>query len=90
MKIPILGAEYELIEQSERMIELDQDGECCPNSHTIELKKTSRDKEALLHEINHGILFEGGLFCAIDEQTREVLCQQFASVYTKLFYLRFK
>lgn len=87
--VEIFGAEYEVIENYQT-IGTDDDGVCCPIEHEIRLRKTIRDSESLLHEIGHGILFEGGLYCALDEKLREVIVQQFAQVLSKNFYIRFK
>lgn len=86
--VDIFGAIYYVLEKHPEII--NEDGECCPTSHEIRLKKTIRDSEALLHEVGHGILFEGGLYCALDEKLREVIVQQFAQVISKNFYVRFK
>lgn len=87
--IEILGETYSVIEYSEELSE-DTDGHCCPERMEIHLRKSIRDTETLLHEINHGILFQGGLFCAIEPGLREVICQQIAQEIAKNFYLRFK
>jgi hypothetical protein len=91
MKIPILGVEYEIIERAEHLQDDDlPEGECCYQTKRIFLKKTLRDKDTLSHELNHAILFESSVYYAIEQQTQEVICQQFAKVYSKLFYLRFR
>jgi Zn-dependent peptidase ImmA (M78 family) len=90
-KIEILGTEYEIIEKADWLVNgTEQDGHCDPNRHLIELKKTIRDKESLVHELGHAIMNEGGLFCSIPLEVQEVICQQYAHVITRLFYLRFK
>jgi hypothetical protein len=88
-KVEVLGAIYPVIEYSEVLPE-DEDGQCCPEDHEIRLKKSIRDSETLIHEVGHAILFEGGLFCALDEKLREVIVQQYAQVLSKNFYIRFK
>lgn len=88
-KVNIMGMEYTIIERSEEVIEGD-DGLCEPHKHELHLTNTLRDREALLHEIGHGILFEGGLYCAIPVELREVIVQQFAQVINGNFYIRFR
>lgn len=85
-EIEVLGKIYTIEERSQ----CEEDGECCPNNHHIQLKKTIRDSESLIHEIGHAILFEGGLFCALDEGIREVIVQQYAQVLSRNFFIRFK
>ena len=86
--VDIFGAIYEVVERHPEIVH--EDGECDPIKHEIKLKNTIRDSEALLHEVGHGILFEGGLYCALDEKLREVIVQQFAQVISKNFFIRFK
>lgn len=88
-KLDVFGVKYSVHEKSELVPEND-DGECCPHDHELRLRKTARDKESLLHELGHAILFEGGLYCGLDEKLREVIVQQFAQVINKNFHLRFK
>lgn len=87
--LDVFGVDYEIIERCDCLPE-NEDGECCPKDHELRLKKTIRDSETLVHELGHAILFEGGLYCGLDEKLREVIVQQFAQVITKNFYLRFK
>ena len=85
-EIDVFGTIYTISENCT----MDDDGDCCPDSHEIRLNKSIRDRETLLHEIGHAILFEGGLYTALDEKLREVIVQQFGQVIAKNFYIRFK
>ena len=85
--LDVFGVNYKVIEKYDL---LNDDGECCSIAHEIRLKKTMRDKETLIHELGHAILFEAGLYCAINEELREVIVQQFAQVITKNFKISFK
>lgn len=86
-EMDVFGISYKIIENCS--LEND-DGECCPNTHEIRLKKTTRDKKALIHELIHGMIFEGALYCALNEKIREVVAEQVAEVITRNFNLRIK
>jgi Zn-dependent peptidase ImmA (M78 family) len=91
MKLPVLGVEYTIIEKAEHLQESDSvDGECCFTTKRIFLRKTTRDKETLSHELCHAVLYESSVYYAIEHQTQEVICQQFAKVFSKLFCLRLR
>jgi hypothetical protein len=86
-EMDVFGISYEIVERYP--LEND-DGECCPNTHEIRLKKTIRDKKTLVHELVHGMIFEGALYCALNEKIREVVAEQVAEVITRNFHLRLK
>ena len=69
--IDVFGVSYLVLEKCN----IDSDGVCNPIKKTIQLKKTTRDKETLCHEIGHAIIFEAGVYCAISEDIQEVIVQ---------------
>lgn len=86
-ELDVFGIKYKVIEHCN--FEND-DGECCPETHEIRLKKSIRDKKALVHELVHGMIFEGALYCALNEKIREVVAEQVAEIITRNFHLRIK
>lgn len=83
--LEVMGVIYEIVEYAELPANLD--GNCDPKTKTINLLKSVRDRETLLHELIHAIFFEGGLCQGISEEMTEVVCQQVAQVITKNFRL---
>ncbi len=83
-KLQIMGRVFKLSHKKLPRV----DGRCCPVRETIELNPLAANRaNTLLHELNHAIIFSGGLFEALDGNTKliEIICEQFARVYDENF-----
>lgn len=87
-KLEVMGTSYEIIENA--ILPIGLDGNCDPKQKKVNLAKSARDRETLIHELVHAIFFEGGLCQGISEEMTEVVCQQVSQVINKNFSLRFK
>ena len=100
MKIPksinILGVKYkiklqEMIESYGEIVS----GTCDTSRKIILICNTGQTEddvfETFLHELNHAIYYETGLsFTSINADVEEIIVNQFAAVYMKLFKLSLK
>jgi len=97
MKLPrhilIKGEKYSL-ETCSNIADYDEaDGTIIEDKKQIKISSHLKGKAlqvALLHEISHGIQNQTGISEAISEGLQEVIAENFATVLTKLFYIRFK